>query len=295
MAQANKAAATKATGKGRTHVLANTVAEQVKNGTQPAPRTEKKTDERFLRMSMNTYVKAIGTGLMHRQATLCWELAVDLHVYSQDADKKKAQETLFHVYAEAGYDCKDSKGVDYKTIHRRISYGYKLFQWLGGKAAVDEIIGVAAEMKAIQALVSNLEQYNFKGMNDVMARIGEAVVQKRGGKKEEKLEAPKQAATPAAAPQPSTEDKALLNQVAAHIEQQKPADVAKATDRRAENRPANGDVQVLTTEHMRLAIPKKEVTSQELMALSMQILQLANELQAEEKSKAAQAKEAVAA
>lgn len=121
-------------------------------------------------------------GGFHRDA-LQLELAVGLSLFASKADAAKAtleaKKALREVYAEAGYACATPQGADYKTVMRRINVSADLYQYLGGRETVTDWVEDAQPRVQIARIVEKLKEFNFDGINSVLAHMGKAVAVKR--------------------------------------------------------------------------------------------------------------------
>lgn len=243
------------------------------------PNNEKKHDERFIGISTATLVTAIENAAGFSKSALHLELAVGLLLFANHGKADlAAKKDLAIVYQQAGYKCATPNDEDYKTVNRRINVAAEFFNWLDGAPTVKEWIMATTEMQSIQAIVRHLEdEFNFKGMNSVMAHIGKPVILKRererkaaqvkGAKPEAKIEQ-----------QPPQAARAGEKGVAAAIAS-KSAEQAMATTQPKQEAEAN--VYVIQTAHIRVEIPL-DVPKDELIQLSMQLLEIANTLQVAE-------------
>lgn len=136
-----------------------------------------------LKTTENFWVTAlIDAGGFHRDA-LQLELAVGLAVFATKADATKvdlnAKRTLREVYEKAGYACKTPVGEDYKTVARRVSVAADLYQFLGGREVITEWVEGVPAKQQVQKIADQLKEYNFTGINSVLAYIGKPVQVKR--------------------------------------------------------------------------------------------------------------------
>lgn len=275
--------------------------EKGKEGSKPAPapataKAEKKHDERFLSISMQTYVNAITAATGFKKQSLNLELAVCLSVYAQygKADLQ-AKKDLYQIYSEAGYKTADPEGDDYKTVNRRINAAAALFDHIGGKATVDDWTVATHEMQTIQAIINRLTtEYDFKSINGVMAMVGRPIVSKREAKKADEGQKGEQQHQ-----QPNESDKALAARVAGKVEENR-AGAAQKTEAQYNRRLTDSpNCYIVKTDHLHVAIPY-DVPAAELIQLATELLHAANTLQMAEtdeegKEEKEEHKEAVAA
>lgn len=158
--------------KGRASTKAQAAAvEAVLKPVEPAKPTET--------IWVSALVNAEG---FHRDA-LQLELAVGLSLFAAKADASKAnlvaKKALRDVYAKAGYSCATPLGEDYKTVMRRINVAADLFQFVGGREAINEWITSVRPAQQVATIMEQLKQYNFSGINSVLAYIGKPVSTKR--------------------------------------------------------------------------------------------------------------------
>jgi len=254
-------------------------------------KNEKKSDERFLSISTATLVSAIENAAGFSKSALHLELAVGLLLFANHGKTDlSAKKELAIVYQQAGYKCATPNDEDYKTVNRRINVAAEFFDWLDGKPTIDEWILATTEMQSIQAIVRHLEdEFNFKGMNSVMATIGKPVILKRD--RQRAATKPETGQQPEAEGQPSEQQitsqegaqtPTAEQQGVASLLAEKSAEAEKkgagAPRRRSSDRP---DIHVIQTAHMRVEIPM-EVTKEELIQISTELLMLANTLQVAE-------------
>jgi hypothetical protein len=229
-------------------------------------KAEKKADERFLGISTATLVTAIENANGFGKSALHLELAVGLALFSNIGKADiNAKKSLYEIYRQAGFQCKKATDADYKTVSRRINVVSHLYKWLGEKAAVDEWTVATTEMQTIQVIVTNIEEYGFKGMNDVLARVGKPVA-----KAPVKHHA-KPVAKPVEAPvAPTTEDLAVMEAVGSDID-------AGRTEGAVKRRSSDGEnsVQVIKTAHLHVALPYN-IDKAEVMELAMALLAYAS-------------------
>lgn len=269
------------------------------------PKGEKKHDERFLGISTATLVTAIENAAGFSKSALHLELAVGLLLFANHGKADlAAKKDLAIVYQQAGYKCATPNDEDYKTVNRRINVAAEFFDWLDGADVVKGWITATSEMQSIQAIVRHLEdEFNFKGMNSVMAHIGKPVILKRD---RERIRKQVEAASPArttgepAGPQPILpEQKSAEGQkqsekaaeqptagqtgVAAALAQKSQETAQAAAKGETLRRRASDkqDTHVIQTAHMRVEVPMN-VTKEELIQISTELLMLANTLQVAE-------------
>lgn len=152
----------------------------VKNGDTPkAPtRGENRRDKRFLGLSMQTYTMAISQAMLNRRVAIRIEMAVGMSVFSYQQVSDDSRASIQAIYAEVGYDCKDSNGKDYKTIRRRINAAAELYEFLG-EDEIDNIVEGKAETEELKALVEYIEKEypELSTINGVFAICGKEVEQ----------------------------------------------------------------------------------------------------------------------
>jgi len=121
-------------------------------------------------------------GSFHRDA-LQLELAVGLSLFGVKAEPAKvgieAKRALREVYEKAGYACKTPVGEDYKTVARRVGVAADLFVFIGGRETLIDWVGDAPPKQQVNVIAEKLKEYNFTGINSVLAYIGKPVQVKR--------------------------------------------------------------------------------------------------------------------
>lgn len=265
--------------------IAPVVSEALKNietitkAAATAPKkTEKRDDSRFLAISLNTYVSAISSAAISYKFALQMELSVGLALFAEFGDTDRdAKRALSQVYQQSGYDCEKMDGADYKTVQRRIGAAADLFKFLK-KDKIDEWTANTAEMASIQAIAKELEQYNLKGINSVLALVGKPVTLPRDKAKPAAASAPQQAAPTGEAPkqkEPSEgQAKEVAQMLATGIQQTREQVAEEARNRRITDMVGAFN---FSTEHVQVVIAP-EATKSELIRLSMQLLEFAETL-----------------
>jgi hypothetical protein len=124
----------------------------------------------------------IDAGGFHRDA-LQLELAVGLSLFSTLTEGSKVdlahKKNLRGIYEKAGYACKTPVGEDYKTVARRVGVTADLFQFIGGFETIKDWVEDAPMKQHVHIIMSHLQEYNFNGINSVLAHIGKPVAVKR--------------------------------------------------------------------------------------------------------------------
>ncbi len=154
------------------------------NSDQSKPRKTKVVEKRknqsrhtrtFGQISFSTCVRTLSQVTMSRKGLLNLEMAVGLAVYL-DAGKadKSAKAMLAEIYSKAGYDCDDSKGKDYKTVNRRIGASSALFGKLGMEVINHWVSEVESkgETRYLQAIAQHLVEMNFGSIDDILDYVG---------------------------------------------------------------------------------------------------------------------------
>lgn len=145
----------------------------------PAPRSqEAKDDKRFLAVSEGSCLAAMQRAFGFGKSALHLECAAALSVFcfSGNGASREASDRLKEIYAEAGYDIA-TDGEDYKTIMRRIAAFGKLYTKMDRREIIGAFDGLT-EMEAIESLKNYIAQeYNFNGINSILAAAGEPVKQ----------------------------------------------------------------------------------------------------------------------
>lgn len=264
--------------------IAPVVSEALKNietitkaAAEAPKKTEKRDDSRFLAISLNTYVSAISSAAISYKFALQMELSVGLALFAEFGDTDRdAKRALSQVYQQSGYDCEKMDGADYKTVQRRIGAAADLFKFLK-KDKIDEWTANTAEMASIQAIAKELEQYNLKGINSVLALVGKPVTLPRA-KAKPAAAVPQQAAPTGEAPKQEEPSEGQVKEVAqilaTGIQQAREQVAEEARNRRITDMVGAFN---FSTEHVQVVIAP-EATKSELIRLSMQLLEFAETL-----------------
>lgn len=215
------------------------------------------------------YIKALkDAGGFHRQSFFI-EMAVCLAFYAEnDSAALPARKALRPIYEKAGYDCKDHKGEDYKTVARRIGAASELFIHLGGKETLTDWVEGHTGSKGIELLVKELEKRKLDSIDAVKKAVGKPATRAY----KPRQQAPATQGAPQA--QLSAEgasrglpgdatDQAIAALVGSNIDMQRAVRMA-ATPVPPER--------VLKTEHLVCTIPF-EATQEEVKSLALMLLE----------------------
>lgn len=135
-------------------------------------------------ISLETYISNIAKAMGSRRVALQIELSVGLSVFAtHGSTSKEARDMLNQIYVNAGWRSVDPRGVDYKTVNRRINATASLFEKLGAEE-INNAIGSNKEQRAINAIAKHLEHYKLLTVNDVFAFAGRPVKVKAHKRKE---------------------------------------------------------------------------------------------------------------
>ena len=220
-----------------------------------APRTRKPADATAF------YVTALKSAVGFHKSSFHVEMAVCLAFYAEhESADMKVKKELRPIYERAGYDCKQPKGEDYKTIQRRISVAGDLYTHLGGAETITDWAEGEVGAKMIEALVVKLETRKFDSISAIKAASGKPLV------REYKKKAPAEAL-----PKPTAEELALANQVAATGNARRETQGIVQHRRVIDLLPPE---RVLRTEHLSCAIPL-DATQDEVKDLALKLLAFA--------------------
>jgi hypothetical protein len=252
------------------HIVAGAMSEADKQAAKSA----------FRPVTQKAMVDAIMDAASWSKQALDVELATGLVLFAENEGVSLATKKLLQaVYVEAGYKSENISDEHYKTVRRRIDASAALFVHIGHEEIVSWI-GKAKDRNAIQKIVAQLEQYNFTGINSVLALVGKKPVVKP--KQESLREQPKAIGK-------EEEIKTTANVRADEKEEQLASETAQmigqaiTQDRAARGRRASDveGVATLKTEHLNLVIPL-DIDKKELMEMSMKLLEYINAMQAKE-------------
>lgn len=147
-------------------------------GEPPRIEDEAKLDKRFLQVSDGSCISQLEKAFGFGKSAIHLECAVALALFTF-SDKGADRETKRHamdLYGKAGYDV-NPNGEDYKTINRRVNAFATLYEYEERQAWMDAMDNQMEE-QAIEALKNFLiQEYNFKGINDILAAAGKPVKQ----------------------------------------------------------------------------------------------------------------------
>jgi hypothetical protein len=255
---------------------------------------ESQHDKRFLAVSEGACLTAMQRAFGFGKAALHLECAVALTVFafSDKGASKEATERLKQIYTEAGFDT-NVDGDDYKTVMRRIGAFGKLYNKMDRREIIGAMDG-RTENEAIESLKNYLTtEYNFTGINAVLAMAGEPVKQtntpeyREGkGKDKDADKEPTQAKGDNAKPEPakteptgtapepqaaSPEDQATAAKLGERMQNRRSGDNAGPFQRRLTDQP---NAIVFSTEHLHVAIPR-DVSRTEVLDMAAKLMQFA--------------------
>jgi len=242
-------------------------------------------------VTMKAMIDAISDAGAWSKQALEIELATGLALFVENDGVSLASKKLLQdIYGQAGYKVDSISAADYKTCRRRIDASSELYQHIGHDEIVSWI-GRAKDRNAIQKIVTNLEQYNLTGIQSVFTLVGKKQAAKDKATSQP-LAAPSQ--KPSEAPQGAEQPSAIAAQGGAEKtspegSQQSLNDTAKLIGAAvAEGRAARGrrasDVEgavTIKTAHLAITVAP-DVPKEELMEMSMKLLEYINTMQAQE-------------
>lgn len=114
------------------------------------------------------YSQIIHAASMNRRAALQCELAVGFAVLLDAYPSKRlARAALQKIYNDAGCKCANPQDVNWKSVNRRITGSFALFDFIG----YDEVRGWAGNLQKaalIDALVKKIEPLKLNTLNEVL-------------------------------------------------------------------------------------------------------------------------------
>jgi hypothetical protein len=120
------------------------------------------------RSHIKAYVTAINSAALNRRTALQTELAVGFAVILESGPSKRlARAQIVEIYAEAGYKCRETSDLDYKTINRRISASFALYDFLGEKD-IREWTKDLTRGPLLQAIIEHLIPLKLTTINEVL-------------------------------------------------------------------------------------------------------------------------------
>lgn len=236
---------------------------------------EKREDKRFLAISLQTYVSAMSSSLMSAKNAILLETALGLACMEENGGTNKdAKRALSVIYSQGGWNNLNPKDEDYTTVNRHINAICSFYDWLD-KGEISRWTEGRTEMHAINAIVSELEQFNLRGINSLLSYAGKHPAKKA---KEKAAQAQAQAKE-----QPKAEEKKPEEQPAkegpkanwsgtthAEIEQANVTQLRRRTEDVAEE----GTLFIMT-QHLKIAIPPA-TTKEEMLQAAQELLMRAS-------------------
>lgn len=118
--------------------------------------------------NIKAYAQIIAKSALNRQLALQCELAVGFAVLLESSPSRRlARAQLQKIYADAGYQCAEPSGIDWKTINHRIRGSVMLYDFLG-EADIREWAGDLQKQPLIDALIKKIEPLKLKTLNELM-------------------------------------------------------------------------------------------------------------------------------
>lgn len=294
--------------KGTNEQIANdTLKTMEATGNAPkAPSNEEKLDKRFLQVSEQSCITSLEKAHGFSKSALHLEAAVSLALFcfSNGGADRETKRYAMDLYGKAGYDA-NPNGEDYKTINRRVNAFASLFDHQGRDMFMEAMEGQTEE-QAIEALKNFITQeFNFKGINDILAAAGKPVKQYAVAASKAAASQPAQEPAPAkgedgtakqaeAAPsgeaaqkapeatqeggkqeEVTPEDKATAAKLSERIEQNRQEAVSpNDMTRRVDDQP---DSIIFHTERIHVALPR-DIGADEVKEMALQLLAFAAQL-----------------
>jgi hypothetical protein len=120
------------------------------------------------RSNVKAYVTAINGAALNRRTALQTELSVGFAVILEAGSSKRlARAQLCEIYVTAGYKCREPADLDWKTINRRISAAFALFDFLG-ETDIRTWAGDLSKGPLISAFVEHLVPLKLTTINEVL-------------------------------------------------------------------------------------------------------------------------------
>lgn len=120
------------------------------------------------RSHVKAYVSALSGAALNRRTALQTELAVGFAVILESGPSKRlARAQLIEIYASAGYQCREPADLDYKTIFRRISASFALYEFLG-ESDIREWASDLSRGPLLSAFVEKLIPLKLTTINEVI-------------------------------------------------------------------------------------------------------------------------------
>lgn len=232
---------------------------------------EKREDKRFLAISLQTYVSAMSSSLMSAKNAIMLETAIGLACYEENGGTHKdAKRALSIIYSQGGWNNLNPKDEDYTTVNRHLNAIADFYEWLD-EGIISEWINKKTEMHAINAIVSELEQFNLRGINSLLSYAGKHPAKKAKEKAAQAEEQPK--AEEKKPEQPAKEGPKANWSGTEHGGGAEQANVTQLR-RRTEDVAEEGTLYIMT-QHLKIAIPP-QTTKEEMLQAAQELLMRAS-------------------
>ena len=235
---------------------------------------EKREDKRFLAISLQTYVSAMSSSLMSAKNAILLETSLGLACMEENGGTNKdAKRALSVIYSQGGWNNLNPKDEDYTTVNRHINAICAFYDWLD-KGTISEWIDKKTEMHAINAIMSELEQFNLKGINSLLSYAGKHPTKKAKEKAEAQAkEQPK--AEEKKPEQPAKEGPKADWSGTEHGGAEQQGNVTQLR-RRTDDVTEEGTLYIVT-QHLKIAIPP-ETTKDEMLQAAQELLMRASKM-----------------
>jgi len=139
------------------------------------------------RSNLKAFTTALSNAALSRKTALQYEVAVTfaVHLDSKQA-KRVSRAVMCEIFAEVGYKSSQPGDLDWKSVNRRITAAFALFEFLGPEE-VEKWVEGKSRMEIINAIVAKLEPLKIKSTNEILeicGKVGKQARRERGERPE---------------------------------------------------------------------------------------------------------------
>lgn len=124
------------------------------------------------RSNLKAFTTALANAALSRKTALQYEVAVTFAVHLDAKQAKRVtRELMCDIFTEVGYKASAPGELDWKSVNRRITAAFALFEFMGGDEIAKWVEG-KSRMEVINAIVAKLEPLKIKSTNEILEICG---------------------------------------------------------------------------------------------------------------------------
>lgn len=140
------------------------------------------------RSNLKAFTTALSNAALSRKTAIQYEVAVCFAVHLDSKQAKRVTRALMcEIFAEVGYKSSAPGDLDWKSVNRRITAAFALFEFMGADEITKWVDG-KSRMEIVNAIVAKLEPLKIKSTNEILEICGKVNRQPARSERREKPE-----------------------------------------------------------------------------------------------------------